>query len=104
MLVDIENPPYCAFYTSRRNYRASVQSGYSIVDLRRFEIRNFKTQKWVSMFLTYLVENFFLVILRLRIFFYEKFSKKKSILRSIFRDFTGKCDPVLAKPYEVLEG
>ena len=37
-------------------------------------------------------------------FFYEKFSKKKSILRSIFRDFTGKCDPVLAKPYEVLEG
>ena len=25
----------------------------------RFEIRNFKTQKWVSMFLSYLVENFF---------------------------------------------
>jgi hypothetical protein len=37
--------------------------------LGRFEIRNFKTQKWVSMFLSYLVENFFLVILRARIFF-----------------------------------
>ena len=43
----------------------------------RFEIGNFKTQKWVWMILSYLVENFFLVILRPRIFFfYEKFSKK----------------------------
>ena len=25
----------------------------------RFEIRNFKSEKWVSMFLSYLVENFF---------------------------------------------
>ena len=56
------------------------------------------------MFLTYLAEDFFLVILRLRIFFfYEKF-KKKIDFQEIFRDFTGKCDPVLAKPYEVLEG
>jgi hypothetical protein len=30
--------------------------------IRRFEIKNFKTQKWVWMFLSYLVENFFLVI------------------------------------------
>ena len=29
----IENSPYCAFYTSRRNYGASVQSEYSIVYL-----------------------------------------------------------------------
>ena len=36
---------------------------------RRFEIKKFKTQKWVSMFLSYLVENFFLVILRTRIIF-----------------------------------
>jgi hypothetical protein len=42
---------------------------YIFQTVRRFEIRNFKTQKWVSMFLTYLVENFFLVILRRRIFF-----------------------------------
>jgi hypothetical protein len=36
----IENPSYCAFHTSRRNYRASVQSEYSIVDLIQ-ESRNF---------------------------------------------------------------
>ena len=56
------------------------------------------------MFLTYLVENFFLVILDVGFIFFIKIFKKKSLLRSIFRDFTGKCDPVLAKPYEVLEG
>jgi hypothetical protein len=40
------------------------------------------------MCLSYLVENFFLVILRPRIFFvYENF-QKKSIFRSNFRDFT----------------
>ena len=44
--------------------------------IRRFQIRNFKTQKLVSMFLSYLVENFFPVILRRRIFFvFEIFSK-----------------------------
>ena len=41
---------------------------------RRFEIRNLKNKKSVLMCSSYLVENFFLVILR--IFFYEKFSKK----------------------------
>ena len=54
----------------------------------RFEVRNFKTQKWVSMFLSYLVENFFLVILRSRIFFVYEIFSKKLILRSNFRDFT----------------
>jgi hypothetical protein len=43
----------------------------------RFEIRNFKTQKWVWMFLSFLVENFFLVILRLKIFFVLQKLKKK---------------------------
>jgi hypothetical protein len=38
---------------------------------RRFETRNFKSQKWVSMFLSNLVENFFLVILKDRIFFWN---------------------------------
>ena len=37
---------------------------------KNYILRNFKTQKWVSMFLTYLVENFILVIFRLRIFFF----------------------------------
>ena len=46
-----------------------------VTSLRRFEIRNFKTQKWVLMFLTYLVNKIFLVILRPRIFFIKFFKK-----------------------------
>jgi hypothetical protein len=41
------------------------------------------------MFLSYLVENFFLVILIPRIFLFFKNLLKKSIFRSIVRDFTG---------------
>ena len=45
---------------------------------RRFAIRKLETQKWVSMFLSYLLENVFLVILRRRIFlFFEVFFQKK---------------------------
>jgi hypothetical protein len=61
----------------------------SMLCVGRFEIRNFKNKKSVLMCSSYLVENFFLVILELRIFFLCKIFKKKSILRSIFRDFTG---------------
>jgi hypothetical protein len=58
--------------------------GVTQLTLKKLTIKN---KKSVLMYSSYLVENFFLVILGLRIFFYEKFSKK-SILRSIFRDFT----------------
>jgi hypothetical protein len=45
------------------------------------------------MFLSYLVEDFFLVILILRIFIVLQKFKKKLIFRSIFRDFTGSPQP-----------
>jgi hypothetical protein len=60
-----------------------------ILHIWRFEIRNFKTQKWASMFLTYLVENFFLVILRRRIFFgLQKFSKKMDFSVNFLRFYS----------------
>jgi hypothetical protein len=70
----------------------------------RFEIRNFKSQEWVSMFLTHLVENFFLVILRPRIFFvYEKFSKKNRFFGQIFEILQAVQNPDLATAYEELK-
>ena len=38
----------------------------------QFEIRNFQSQKWVSMILTHLVDNYSLVILKSRIFLFLK--------------------------------
>jgi hypothetical protein len=53
-------------------------------------IWNKEFQKWKMGIdvLNYFVENFFLVILRRRIFFVYKILSKKWILRSNFRDFT----------------
>jgi hypothetical protein len=45
------------------------------------------------MFLSYLVKNFFMVILRPRISFVLHKFKKKLILWSIFQDFTGSPQP-----------
>ena len=73
--------------------------------LWRFEILNFKTKKWVSMFLSYLVKNFFLVILRPRTFFeLQNFSKKNRFFGQFFEILQVVRNPVLAKPYEELEG
>jgi hypothetical protein len=56
---------------------------------RRFEIRNFKSLKSVSMCLSYLVENFFLVIWRRRIFFvFEIFFIKKNDFKIKFTGLT----------------
>ena len=75
------------------------------IELGRFEIRNFKSQKSVSMCLSYLVENFFLVILRRTIFFVlQKFFKKNWFFGQFFVILQVVWNPVLAKPYEVLEG
>ena len=56
------------------------------------------------MFLSFLVENFFLVILRRRIFFvYEKFSKKNRFFGQIFEILQAVQNPDLATAYEELE-
>jgi hypothetical protein len=48
-----------------------------IIKAGLYLLRNFQTQKWVSMFLSYLVD-IFLVIFRLRIFFgFEILFKRK---------------------------
>jgi hypothetical protein len=70
----------------------------------RFEKKVFKTQKWVSMFLSYLVEIFFLVILRWKTFFHQKFSKQIRFFCQFFEISQVVRNPVLAKPYNMLEG
>ena len=57
-----------------------------------FQILNEIWNLAVLMCSSYLVENFFLVILRLRFFFIHRYYSQVV------------CDPVLAKPYKVLEG
>ena len=70
------------------NYLEREIIALCIKSLWQFEIRNFKTQKWVSMLLSYLVEFFFWSFWDLRFFIYKNFSKKIDFL-VIFWDFTG---------------
>ena len=67
---------------SYANCRLEVKT--STLCQRRFEIRNSKSEKWESMFYIYLVENFFLAILRRRIFL--GFEIKKKLFRGAKRD------------------
>jgi hypothetical protein len=75
----------CEILTNKNfvwNLNYFQKSQITNTDIWRFEIRNFKTQKWVSMFLSYLVEKIFLVILRPRIFFwFWDFFQKKTLWR-----------------------
>ena len=50
-----------------RRFNSEIWRTFANIGLS--EIRNFKSEKWVSMFYIYLVENFFLVILKRRNFF-----------------------------------